>query len=329
MSVPLVPGPPGAPNPATNMSMPPGMPSALTAGPGANTVTGISPFGPTDFNYRQGSQPGMFWANETIPHHYVTVSDLGNPSSAKHTAQQLGIGMLLFARDTAYVAPSGNKTFSSTSQAQTSATTTQFLEWSQLTRWLQDPTCCAGNRYRSADDLLSEWHLTGVLKVEVAPNQGHSKYGDRAPSRIVNLIVGGRVQTFNLWGGRLVETLPLYFIVKKEAAGNTHTNGTKRLPNGESKNPTAEDVKSYVWKVIPYADRKHPRPQTKDLLYWDLDDTGKRAQLCVGARLYVGTLTQKEDSNNMPTVQGSHSADAVAEQMRHFSLGTVEISCGV
>ena len=339
MSIPLVPGPPGAPGPPSQLSLA-GMPGALGAGgappgPGA----GMAPFGLTDVAYRQGSQPGMFWANETIPHHYVTVPDMNknNAGKAATYSRGLGIGMMLFARNSDFHPGAGKERFVGTSQSQASSTASQFLEWSQLIDWLAN--CCEPDRYASAEDLLAEWSMTGVLKVEVAPNAEHGTYGERAATRLVNLIVGGRVKTFNLWGERALESLPLYFLVVKgppSTAGgqDAPVASRKRIEAGqdEPKPPDVAEVEKYVWKLVPYASRTSPRPSSDVLMFFDLQMNARGEKEVVerlGARVYVGTVTQVEGAAREVEAAARHSVGVIAAQMRMQALEQIEIACGV
>lgn len=243
----------GAPAPPGGL----GAPFPVTNGPGVNASGLGLPF-PIDGFYHDARSQG-FPTNNTVPHHYITLPDAESPISASRH-RELGEGMLCFVRNPTGAPPEGRR---HRFELPEEANTVEMLEVNMLNEWLKDNHLNSSGRpyYSSAEELLREWKLLGVIKTEVAPNRANN-YGQRASSRILNLIVNGRVPTFNLWGGEVQAGADLYFIVRKEK-----TVGGKMY-----------------WVIRPYTSRTKTRPGPADLRNAD-DDTGASG---FGSWIYVG-----------------------------------------
>lgn len=228
-------------------------PFPVTSGPGVGASRLGLPF-PTDGFYHDARGPG--WpTNNTVPHHYITLPDAESAiSSARH--RELGEYMLCFARNPTGAPPDGRR---HRFELPEEANTVELLEVNMLNEWLRDNTLDRKREpyYKNADELLREWKLLGVIKTEVAPNRPNN-YGERATSRVMNLIVNGRVPTFNLWGGEVQAGADLYFLVRKEMVV-----GQKGVPS------------KVAWTIRPYTSRIKQRPGPEELRNADGDGFGR------------------------------------------------------
>ena len=186
-----------------------------------------------------------------VPHHYLVLPDKENIVKEKsHEAhRKLGEAMICFVRN-----PMGKpeehrqQDFGMPFES----TTVELLEVNQLNERLVF-LAEKGITYKSAEDLLREWRLLGVIKSEIAPKR---PWGEDRPSRVLNLIVQGRVPTFNLWGGCVHAGQSLYFVAKMKKTSN-----------------------QTVWQLEPWTSPTDSRPGLPDIV-------GESDSL--GAWVYVG-----------------------------------------
>lgn len=195
----------GAPAPAGGLSLP----FSVTSGPsGKGNLPSLDlPFPVSGF-YAGQATPGLS-ANSTVPHHYLASVNKMDKDSRVRLAD-LHEGMIVFARNP-NGAPAKGRGVGQRLDHPESANSVEMLEVNQLNEWLADKT----DTYQSADDILREWRLLGVVKVEVAPKASSSLERREASSRILNVIVNGRVPALNIFG-RVQAGDALYFTVKKE-----------------------------------------------------------------------------------------------------------------
>jgi hypothetical protein len=175
--------------------------------------------------------------------------------------KRLGEGMLCFARN-----PQGTPRRGKQQRLPLPAesTTVELMEVNQLNERLKHDSL--KHCYDSAEQVLREWKLLGVIKSEVAPARS---YGEDAMSRTLNLIVQGRVPTFNLWGGTVHAGSDLYFLVRKRAR-----------KAGEEP----------VWTITPWCSRNGERPSLRLLLNEKSGVKGSKHEFdgTLGEWLYVG-----------------------------------------
>jgi len=92
--------------------------------------------------------------------------------------------------------------------------------------------------FKTANEVLQHWSLIGVVKVEVAPKRLSMSQLQAGNSRILNLIIAGRVAVLNVFGSAVAGD-QLYFIVKRH----------KKSMDGESR-----------WCILPYVSSNGARP---------------------------------------------------------------------
>ena len=253
----------GAPAPGGSLNMP----FPVSSGPGLSGGLGL-PFTVDGFPHSQ-AVPG-FPSNATHTHHYITLPDADCPQGQQRHAE-LGEAMLCFARN-----PGGGPTNGRRHRYEVpeDANTVELLEVNQLNEWLAKNDSKPGRPgeryYETAVDLLREWKLLGVLKNEVAPPRA---YGSRNTSRVLNLVVQGRVATFNLWGGRVTAGDGLYFLVKRD----------QRPGGGEA------------WVILPYAQEAGGRPGPAALQY------GNTPVPKFGSWVYVGKAGESIIDSSKPS----------------------------
>lgn len=238
------------------------LPAGITSGPGVGYPNMGLPF-PTDGFYHSSANPG--WpANNTVPHHYLVMPDKEAEikSQSFNWHRQLGEAMLCFVRDSnpGHLGrnPSADKQIKHAGRDHKAqefgvppeSTTVELLEFNQLNERLRRPD----RQYESAEQVLREWHLLGVAKSEIAPRR--AAIPDEQSYRVLNLIVQGRVPTFNLWGGFVHAGQDLYIVVKKVLWRSDK-----------------------YWQLIPWSDSNLSRPNLASLV--GCDGT-------LGAWLYVG-----------------------------------------
>ena len=252
-------------------------------------------------------------SNQTIPHHYIVQGSLES-SDDRNWISALGKGMLLFARQSNGATPRGapsGAVYRGGIRGHSDPNTAMLLEWTQLAVWLKK----WGHMYSTPEQIMSEWKLAGVLQVEVAPNTDRN-YGSRSAQRMLNLTVGQRTNTFNIWGSAVMEGTPLYLIVKKEpqdqillsaddAGYAAPSVGLKRTRDGNKTDsevpPSVEEIREYNWKFIPYADKCCPRPPLSAMSYYDVEQgvNGPQAVLKIGTLIYVGMASSTPHTSQL------------------------------
>lgn len=250
------------------------VPFAVTSGPsGKGALPSLdTPFAVGGF-YNSSATAG--WpTNNTVPHHYLAMQNQHDGASRARLAD-LCEGMIVFARNPQGVAQTAGRLQPGSSQrfdAPESANTVEMLEVNQLNDWLAEKSA---DYYKSADELLHEWQLLGVVKVEVAPKRSSSFDQRNTTSRILNLIVSGRVAVVNLFGAAQAGDA-LYFLVKQE---HTPQKGRK-------------------WVVRPHVCANGTRPGPADLVGFKMtpDKDGNYPELndysisMFGRPVYVGVV---------------------------------------
>lgn len=305
-------------------SMPPTQPfqepfNGMTYGaPQSATSFNMGIFGNADVFNTNGVEQGLK-SNEVIPHHFVMAPNLNPKESSESTnaIKTLGLGMLLFSRKHTVEVESSNGNYVQSAQV-TQSDSTEFLEWTQLARWLANHS----DRYDEAIDVIREWKFAGGLKVEVAPNH-RGTYGHRPSSRMINATVRGPFDTFNIWASRLRPGQPVFFIIVKGPVDSCFSGveNTKPVPGqyqtagfdfakywsveeGQPSSKRArvplslpseiERVRKHVWKVVPWTHTTRVRPDARELMYEDV--VGDSIVRRIGTYIRVGYAMYSEGS---------------------------------
>jgi hypothetical protein len=249
----------------------------ISRGPSFSSVPSLGTpamTGRVDTLYNGGSngnrQMGMFWANESVKTQYVIVNDSGSDSDARMT-KSLSEGMFLFNASQSEEAPHGPIT--NTIRLFGNKVSVMYDVWAVnaiLNAKRDEYDVIAPN----AERVFQLWMPMGVLKNEGAPMR--NRLGDeRFGSRMVNLVVGYRVKTFNIWGGDIDVGTRLFFICKKVPAeaneGNLGHKRSRTRTFGDDASAETQGGKPMVWKIFPYADREHTTPPLHILAY-EVDD---------------------------------------------------------
>ena len=171
--------------------------------------------------------------------------------------------------------------------------------------------------------------MSGVVKNEVAPS---AAYGSMQSSRVINLIVGGRVNTFNIWGGPLSPGTPLYILLKKklrskESYITARANSNRALSTREYNTPHGELECDYHWQATPYASSKEPTPPAGVLRYTTVDENSDTKVSAYGTAVRVG-FSGEDSEDNASVAQLVHRFMDPAS-MRNVVLPTIEIFVGV
>jgi hypothetical protein len=186
----------------------------------------------------------------SVVSHYVSISnpDPKDPSSETHS-RELGPGMLVFARETSTAGTKPTRKVQGRYDGiNVGPNTAEFKELTQVNNYLARHSA----DYATAEEVLAEWRLCGVIKNETAPTG--LEYGRAAKSRIINLVVSHRVSVLNYWvRSKVVQTQKLYVLVLRN--------------------------KEKAWQIVPWTSETKSFPGLGDL-------TGEDGSL--GAALYVG-----------------------------------------
>lgn len=192
-------------------------------------------------------------------------------SDSIRDASHIGYGQMLFARNVDGTPPKARSRFNNGSVVALSPQATQFMNVGQLNKWLARQP----GRYESASQVLNEWRLAGSLKNEVAPNQnGYAK----SNTRMVNLIVGHRVATLNIWARRLQEGQQLYFALHEDTTGDD-SNKRQQLTQG-----VGTPTRPKIWRFDAWSSSSQTRPSLKTLKPDKAEAMGKA--------VFVGTVSK-------------------------------------
>lgn len=253
---------------------PPSTLSTPYAGPIGNGVRPL-PFGgasgmPMTQLYNGGAagnrQMGMFFASESVKARYLIVPDFSEDGDeGGKLFKELNEGMLLFAAST------DNPATGYASGAFGSKVTVAYDIYS-LNK------LCMSHKAKynefEAEKLLSIWQPLGVWKNESGNKFESFKNPKSSLSRIINVVVGHRVKTHNIWGGRIEVGSGLYVICKKVKINNKRSFGQSEAEK--------------VWQFIPYVNSKNRNvPPLSELKYIDNDGSTK-----YGAYTYIGMASE-------------------------------------
>jgi len=202
---------------------------------------------------------------------------------ARHRIQEIGIGMLCFARDMslrAFDHAEGKHSKPNYGPGTRTDRMVEAFELTSLNNHLRatsidknQKTICVSDFYKTATEVKEAFPMLGVVLAEVAPSND-SNYGNRPSTRVINFVVRGRAVTFNLWSGKRPAGTPVWFIIKK----------------------VRDEKNRLVWAFVPYPAAGAPaiampfldyhsmRP-SPDEMCWE-----EEGQMCVGDAVYVGSL---------------------------------------
>ena len=300
-----LPAPTSTPSPLFGIGSNGALP-APTSGPlGTPGIGGSYGPGAPTTAYRPNVSKGLR-AHVSIPYHYVVLPDVSGSardvSQSLQDSSQLNLGQIVFARNIDGAPPNTRERFNNGSVVALSPQATQFMNVGQLNRWLaQRP-----GRYASATELLHEWRLTGSLKNEVAPSYGH--YGAKPNTRMVNLIVGHRVSTMNVFSKNLIEGEQLGFIVR-EATSDDGVVGSKR----------SRTDKQRIFTIVPWVGSTKPRPNVREL-------KPPGAETC-GKFVFLGTVSKSV--RNGPASSTAALTFLTSGEVSAQVLNNVEVFVGV
>jgi len=288
----------GAPGGSTNLGLPfatGGAPSATGSIPGLNNLA-------VNTVARPNSYVGLN-SFVSVVAHYVSVANnnaMDDPNSVRD-ARELGLSMLVFARDTFAIGENRphRPMYGTAPNQKSNDHTCEFKELTQLNTYLLRNSAY----YSSASQILAEWKMMGVIKTEGAPYSLGSQatpYGNAAQSRILNLVVGYRVATFNYWvNSPIIQTQRLFIIVKKNATG--------------------------VWQLYPWTSPNKNVPGLEDLKFVDKD-----GDVAYGDFIYVGKSSDQNLAHiSMNSKVGTTTTDFSSSLVKRGMLSTIEILLGV
>lgn len=189
--------------------------------------------------------------NGQVAYHVVCMPDRNEKQDNKSIARlkELGLGMLCFARDMkldAYdhpgdpLAAAGMKPSYNAGANGTGERTAELFELTALNNYLRSPAAngrLVSDIFATAAQVLEAFPMLGVVLTEVAPSND-TDYGQRHHTRVINFVVRGRCQAFNLWSGKRPAGTPVFFIVKKV--------------------PVAAGQDRYAWCFVPYPGAGQP-----------------------------------------------------------------------
>jgi len=166
--------------------------------------------------------------------HYVSISNPDpNDGASFQNCRDLGLGMLVFARETDPVIV-GNVNERRRVRARydgvnVGPNTAELKELTMLNQYLKNHS----DDYPTAASVVAEWRLLGVVKAEAAPTS--APYGAARISRVLNLVVSHRVSMLNYWvASRVLQTQKLYLIVNKDPSGKHWQIEPWTSPNSDS-----------------------------------------------------------------------------------------------
>lgn len=281
-----------------------GLPFAPSGAPGGQYGLGL-PFGTTQAPPAATSLPGVNFAVDTVarPNSYIGLNSfvsvvshyvaIHNPSDSQGLVdvRKLGIGMMVFARDTSVI--------STTSQARAipiygvnvGPNTVEMKELTQVNNFLKRQS----DRYSTAAEVAAEWRLLGVIKNEAA-NVYEPTYGRAASSRIINCVCSHRVSVLNYWAGcRILQTQNLWLIIKRNPLG--------------------------VWQITPWTSPNMVHPSLSDLTYQvpgsDFEE--------IGVAVYVGKSSDQTHSLQSVNTKNTTNADVANSLVERGMLDSIEI----
>lgn len=244
------------------------LPFSVTGAPPVPPGAAISGFAPAQ---RTANRVYDWGTNGFVAHHFVVVPNRNDEASSIRL-QNIGLGMLCFARDMNQTLSKQRKFRDVLVGSDGSSivnyglsigdSSVEVFELTQLNEHLRDQR--VSRAFSSARDLVNEFRLLGVVLTEVAPSSDRD-YGGRPSTRVINYVVRGRCKTFNFWPGMHSSGTELWLLVKKY----------KAFPD-----------EPMVWVFEPYASGERPRPTIADLSW---TENGKTH---IGAAIYVGQTGQ-------------------------------------
>lgn len=237
--------PSGAPGGSYNIGLPfgtSGTPSAASTIPGLGQLAINGAVRPTNAFGTQNFT--------SVMSHYVSISNPdGNDPSSPQNCRDLGLGMLVFVRETD-AALVGNANERRRVRARydgvnVGPNTAEMKELTMLNEYLKVHSA----DYPTPAAVMAEWRLLGVVKAEAAPTS--AAYGSGRVSRVLNLVVSHRVSVLNYWvASRVLQSQKLYLVVNKDPTGKH-------------------------WQVEPWTSPNADAPRLSDLLHKDSGTIGE------------------------------------------------------
>ena len=287
----------------------------VSTGPAAVVPSiGTSYTGPVDGLYNGPSnggnrQMGMFWAQESLKASYIFIYD-GSIDDGGAILRSMGEGHFVF--NACNLAAPSNDVMDTGKELKHSPLTNVIRSFGAKVNVMYD--IYGVNKFLKArshseyvdceaDDIFKLWAPVGVVKNEAAPvrpRMGQERMG----SRMVNLVVGFRVKTFNIWAGDIEIGTRLFFICKKVDASEEE-DSSDRWSTGKRVKGTK------YWKIFPYADKRYQTPPMEELVY--TDEHGLKR---LGAFVCAGFASEKSNWGHDSVAGSQRKGDQVVKQMR-------------
>lgn len=213
-----------------------------------------------------GNRVSEWNTNGQNAYHYVVASNRNDDNSSKRI-QSLGIGMLCFSRDMR------NENFTGKvpkyGPGAVGERTVEVFELTDLNVYLGKLD--GEMKLETARQVIDAFPMLGVVLTEVAPSND-TDWQRRAATRVINFVVRGRCQMFNLWSGARPAGSPLYLLVKKRLVDNN----------------------KWKWCFEPYPCKEddEPHPSPRELCWMEPNPANPTGPpiVKVGEAIQVGTL---------------------------------------
>lgn len=287
--------PSGAPQLNANINLPFG----YSGGPqGVGGLGGLNNLGVTTTS-RPNSYVGL---NNfvSVMAHYVSVANVNQNDDglSMQDSRDLGLGMLVFARDKDKIAPTRQHKplYNVAIGVDLSKNTVEFKELTQLNVWLEKHS----HYYKRPSEIIAEWRLLGVVKTEAAPTYAPT-YGSAAASRILNLVTGHRVSVLNYWSScRILQTQKLFLLVNRNAGGK--------------------------WQIIPWSSPDLDHPSLADVtMKWGPDNQNES----IGDCYYVGKSSDQHWAHTSSTKTATTNAEVIKSLVKRGMMSSIEIYLGI
>ena len=154
-------------------------------------------------------------------------------------------------------------------------------------------------------EIDDEFAPHGVIQGEIG---GASN--DQPQERLVNVIVAGRVKTFNVFGNDCPDGTPLYIILKKVKPGRDEFNFVLTLTGSDRTAGGREPLLQYV----AYASREKPEPGLEELKNEESEGYGKA--------YYIGRVSRNSRMANTTADQVGKAHYSIT---KHVTLPMMEV----
>lgn len=149
------------------------------------------------------------------------------------------------------------------------------------------------DKYKTPQDVIRDFTVEGVCVTEEGKEQPYLHPDEFGKERILNNVIVGNCQAYNIWGINISPGTSLYLLVMKKKRSYDTTFVLNPSSGRQTVKKTKSEASENPIQVIPWAHEDYSYPPDQVLKYDDGDGTIRRAFV-----IYIGKVESNVEKSN-------------------------------